>query len=69
MRSNARKAGDQNVGRTRLEARRAVVQQVQHVEDVLGMLNHEIKLHVKFTTNKLQREERETSTKRELTSN
>ena len=37
-----------------LEGVRAVVQQLQHVPDVLGVLDHEVQLHVKLALDQLK---------------
>ena len=37
-----------------LEGVRAVVQELQHVPDVLGVLDHEVQLHVKLAPDQLK---------------
>lgn len=38
---------------TYLEIGRAMIEKLQHVPDVLRVLNHEIQLHVEFTAHEL----------------
>lgn len=42
---------------THLQVGRAVVQQLQHVPDVLGVLDDEVQLHVELAPDQLQEED------------
>ena len=47
--------GDEDAPDFRLQVRRTVVQQLQHVFDVLCVLDHKVQLHVELATNQLER--------------
>lgn len=49
---------EQTDGRTHLQVGRAVVEQLQHVPDVLRVLDDEVQLHVELAADELQAEER-----------